>query len=316
MSMSPRFDNTLGAVFLGHFVVATLGYISESNLEIISLSDTWCFFYGNTRPIPIWTLMQMLSGSWTVFIWLLKPCWSLSAVPALTSTITLIIRGVFAYRLWKLSDGALFIPTVINIIFRSGRNLFFVNSWSALRQYSWSLYSGFGCEIGVDVLITVSQGIFLWRLRMDVRRFIQCTFSADSVIHTLVIYGISTCLVTSQNCDPSSICGVCCLVTFTVLPHTYIFIAFFCILSKLYFNALLSNLNARSFLRKSFNNPMHGSGSPATDFATVSTLEAASNPDFLPRGAYDGKLDRLGATPVASGNSSYVIVSTERLSPV
>ncbi|OCH91922.1 hypothetical protein OBBRIDRAFT_487959 [Obba rivulosa] len=208
---------------------------------------------------------------------IVRPYWSLSAVPIVTTVITLIIRGIFAYRLWKLSGGGIVVPMAIiaGSLWIMGAATYFaikishVDSWFSAQRYSWSLYSGFGCETVVDVVITVSQCLYFRRLQNGLG-----FNSTNAVIHTLMVYSINTCVVTS-------LCGICCLITFAALPNTLIFIAFFCMLSKLYFNALLANLNARGVLRKNLDEPAHRLSGTATYLDTIMTFHAARSPVSL-----------------------------------
>jgi len=300
--MSEHFDSTLGALFLGHFLSTIL-------FGITSL-QTWTYFKEHSKdPNPLrflvfllWILDCLHVALLTVGVYdylvsnfgdlfaILKPCWSLSAIPVVTTTSTLIMRGIFAYRLWKLSGGVLLIPIfiVIGSLYTLGDATYFaikllhVETWFSLQPYSWNLYSGFGLEILVDGTITISQCILLRRLRTNIE-----SRSINSVVQTLTIYSVNTCLVTSLS-------SIGCLVTFAALPNTFAFIAFYCILSKLYFNALLANLNARGFLQKSLNSPVHGPTGTATEFGTITTLEAAHNPDHVLFGPSDVKVAHIG----------------------
>ncbi|EMD31415.1 hypothetical protein CERSUDRAFT_119794 [Gelatoporia subvermispora B] len=263
-----HFDNTLGAVFLGHFAVAVL-------FGITSL-QTWQFFRNQSQDsqdtamlkalvLLLWVLDCVHSALVTAAVYfyvvtnfgnivvISKPHWTFSIVPVLTTIMTLIIRGIFAYRLWRLSSGGTVIPILIicgSLWIMATATYFsielqFLDSWLDVRSVSWTLYSGFGCETVTDLVITVSQYLSFRRLSDGV-----VFTSTDAIIHTLMVYSINTCLVTS-------ICGICCLVTFSALPDTLIFIAFFFLLSKLYLNALLANLNARRILRRSLDSHIH-----------------------------------------------------------
>ncbi|KAI0919941.1 hypothetical protein AcV5_001878 [Taiwanofungus camphoratus] len=105
----------------------------------------------------------------------------------------------------------------------------------------WSLYVGFAFEVAVDSMITVSQCLLLRRLRTGIR-------STDSAIIVLTIYSINTDMLTS-------ICAILCLITYTVLPHMFVYFAFYFVLSKLYVNSLLANLNARGILLENIAPP-------------------------------------------------------------
>ncbi|OCH91945.1 hypothetical protein OBBRIDRAFT_489999 [Obba rivulosa] len=140
---------------------------------------------------------------------LLKPHWSISSIPIVTTMTTGIIRGIFAYRLWKLGAGARTVPIIIIVasLFILGdatyfsAKEFFWPAWSSVSQYSWCLYAGFGCEIAVDSIITITQYQFMTRLQRGT------TFrSTSSVVNLLVMYSINSCLLTGT-------CAVCTMIT-------------------------------------------------------------------------------------------------------
>jgi len=68
----------------------------------------------------------------------------------------------------------------------------------------------------------------------------------DSLVNILLVYTINTGLLTG-------IVAMLCFILYAVMPDTYIFMAIFLNLSKLYLNALLATLNARSNLRDQMN---------------------------------------------------------------
>jgi len=65
---------------------------------------------------------------------------------------------------------------------------------------------------------------------------------SDSLVNILMVYTVNTGLL------PSIVAAIC-LILYTVTPHNYIFLALYFNMSKLYLNALLATLNARSNLR-------------------------------------------------------------------
>ncbi|KAI9460427.1 hypothetical protein HD554DRAFT_2028738 [Boletus coccyginus] len=86
-----------------------------------------------------------------------------------------------------------------------------------------------------DVLIAASLCILLQRSRTGFRR-------SDSLINKLMLFSINTGLLTS-------ICAIASLVSIIAWPDTFIYIAFYFCLGRLYCNSLLATLNARKLLR-------------------------------------------------------------------
>jgi len=310
MSSGLRFDSTLGAAFIGHFVSAVL-------FGVTSL-QTWLFFRYGHRDTKIlkglvfllWILDALHAAllTWSMYYYLVtnfgnllaivKPYWTVAAVIILTNVTNLIVRCVFAHRLWKLSGGAVLVPLIIGALslYICGEAFYFVAkglsvpTYFMTRPYSWSLYAAFGSEILADSMITVLQYLYLRRFRTETG-----FKSTDTVVQILMIYSINTCLVTS-------ICGILCLITYATLPDMFVYWPFYFVLGKLYINALLANLNARSSFQERLAQPVHASGKPATVFDTVSTFEAAIDvraPSSYPSGC---EMIRLGKKDIARGD--------------
>ncbi|OCH91943.1 hypothetical protein OBBRIDRAFT_489701 [Obba rivulosa] len=287
--MSLSFDSTLGAAFLGHFLSTVLFGVTSV--------QTWTFFKNSHQDGPVmkslvsflWILDALHAAllTWSMYHYLvtdfgnlfavIKPFWTIAAVIILTNITNMIVRSIFAWRLWKLSGGFVLIPIVLGALslYICGEAFYFVAkglsvpTYFGTRPYSWSLYAAFGAEILADSMITVLQYFYLRRFRAGMR-----FKSTDSVVQLLMVYSINTCLVTS-------ICGILCLVTYTALPNDFVYWPFYFVLGKLYINALLANLNARTSLHDRLAQPVHGSGKPATTLDTVSTFEVANNDRVL-----------------------------------
>lgn len=89
-----------------------------------------------------------------------------------------------------------------------------------------------------DSFLSCSVAILLLRSRSGFAR-------SDSAIHRIVVYAISTGLTTG-------VCEVISFVTAFALPGTFIYIAFFLTLPKLYINSMLASLNSRHGIRRDF----------------------------------------------------------------
>ncbi|CCM02726.1 uncharacterized protein FIBRA_04833 [Fibroporia radiculosa] len=170
---------------------------------------------------------------------ILEPSWGIMAMIMVSNVSNSIVRGVFSHRLWKLSR-AMILPLLIGVLslYIAADGFYFairglqIKSYYDIHHFSWSLYVGFAFEVLTDGMTTVSQCLLLRRLRTGIR----CT---DSVIAILIVYSINTGLFTS-------ICAILCLATYIVFPYGFIYFAFYFMLSKLYVNSLLANLNARA----------------------------------------------------------------------
>ncbi|EMD31397.1 hypothetical protein CERSUDRAFT_100423 [Gelatoporia subvermispora B] len=225
--MSLSFDSTLGAAFLGHFFSAALFGVTSV--------QSWIFFKNNRQDGPVlrslifflwfldalhaalltWSMYHYLVTDFGNLLAVIRPFWTIAAVIVLTNTTNMFVRGIFAWRLWKLSGGVILVPVVIGLLslYICGEAFYFVAkglsvpTYFQMRPYSWSLYTAFAAEIVADGMITVLQYLYLRRYRTGMRYK-----STDSVVQLLMMYSINTCLVTSM-------CGILCLITVRVVPY-------------------------------------------------------------------------------------------------
>lgn len=87
-----------------------------------------------------------------------------------------------------------------------------------------------------DILITVFLCTFLHQSRTGFHQ-------SDTLINKLMLFSINTGLLTS-------VCAVMSLVSIIVWPDTFIYIAFYFCLGRLYCNSLLATLNVRKSIRR------------------------------------------------------------------
>jgi len=175
------------------------------------------------------------------------PTLSIMISVIITAISDLIVRYIFGRRLWKLSGGN--IPLAISIAVISllgfGSSLGFTslgiiyNTYLKFFKISYLLYLAFGSAVVADAIIASALCIVLAKSRTGFRR-------TDSLVNILLVYTINTGLLTG-------IVAMLCFILYAVMPDTYIFLAIYLNLSKLYLNALLATLNARSNLQDQMN---------------------------------------------------------------
>ncbi|KAF9048841.1 hypothetical protein BJ165DRAFT_1063025 [Panaeolus papilionaceus] len=244
---------TLGAVFIGNVVAAVL-------YGITSL-QTYIFFRGNRRDRPLfkflifflWCLdtLHICLMTHGIYHYLItnfnnigaisRPTWSLLGQVIVTCLSDLIVRSVFARRIWILSGKNKYlliaIITTSLFVFAFAARGFIDASYSKMvENESWLLYAALGGSVVADVIITASLCTLLSRSRTGVK-------SSDSLVHILMAYTINTALLTS-------ICATACFVTFAIWSHQFVFMGIYFALSKLYINSLLALLNTRDSLGK------------------------------------------------------------------
>ncbi|KAI0707453.1 hypothetical protein C8T65DRAFT_651035 [Cerioporus squamosus] len=237
-------DDTLGAAFFGHFLTTLLYGITTlqafmyyrdkySDPPVLKLS----------HPILDSVHAALITGA---MYWycitnfnnlaaIQHPIWPIPAMVIVSNLSNLIVRGIFGYRLYRLSHHNWILPTVIGVL------SLFVADFAIemyvlhfLRCTHWGLYAGLSTEVVVDLIVALSQCILLRAFETGIR-------STDSAIRVLMTYSVNTGLLTS-------LCAIGALVSYAVRPSKFIYFAFYLALSKLYVNSLLATLNARGSL--------------------------------------------------------------------
>jgi len=255
-------DNTLGALFLGNLTAAilygvtcvqTFMYFQNYSRDTLSLRITVFFLWiCDTVHIAIVTHSvyfyavtnfsnPLALGDATV---------SVMSHLIITSISDITIRYVFGRRLWQLSGGnvplAISIGVTSLVVFCSSMAFTSLGirykAYSKFYKISYLLYLALGSGVVVDTIMALALCIVLAKSRTGFRR-------TDSLINVLMMYTINTGLLTS-------IVALLGLIMYAVMPQTYACLAIIFNLSKLYFNALLATLNARSGLRDQMNRPI------------------------------------------------------------
>jgi len=172
--------------------------------------------------------------------------WSLGAGILLGNLSDALVRAVFIYRVYVLSDRkkALWItPTaLLLIVLATGLAICIRASLIAKvpdADYTlviWFFYINFVASVITDFFIAITLCWQLYKSRLGLPK-------TDSLVNSLITYTIGTGLLTS-------VASVACVAAYAASPGTYIFWVFYFPLSKLYINALLASLNTRDSLRR------------------------------------------------------------------
>jgi len=180
---------------------------------------------------------------------LLFPVWSVIIHVAATSISNFIVRSLFARRVYGLSNGN--IPGTLWIIALSLLDLscglvitvkaFSMNSFMDLDSLSNLMYLNFAAGTSSDLSVALA---LCWLLRGS-RTGFQRT---DSLIRVLMMYTVNTGLIVALDAAAG-------MFAYVFMPHNFIFLGFYLLLSKLYLNSYLAILNARTGLRGKFDDP-------------------------------------------------------------
>ncbi|KAG2158996.1 uncharacterized protein EDB93DRAFT_1245557 [Suillus bovinus] len=256
-------DNTFGAFLIGVVVSATLyGVTCMQTWYYFSryISDPWynkfcvgaIFLSDSTHQALI---------THTVYTYLIidvdnatdleKIVWSLAVEVVFNGFTALVVQSFLTIRVYRLSNKNIFATAsvlslviaefILDIIyFSKAIHLTFLTQVPQLKPWAMSMNA---VAAAGDVLISAFLCTFLERSRTGSRR-------SDTMINKLMLFSVSTGLLTS-------VCAVMSLISIIVWPNTFIYVAFYFCLGRLYCNSLLATLNARKGIRRiPCNEPM------------------------------------------------------------
>lgn len=172
-----------------------------------------------------------------------EPVWSLKIHVAFTSISNFAIRTMFIERVFFLSERNIWLTAwlmttslaslVVGIVVSI--KSFAIDSFLDLSGLSVLFYLNFAMATGSDISLAMAMCIFLYRSRTGFQK-------TDSILTTLMLYTVNTCVVVAIDATLS-------LIMYILFPHTFIFLGFYLLISKLYLNAYLASLNGRGKLR-------------------------------------------------------------------
>ncbi|RPD63685.1 hypothetical protein L227DRAFT_650703 [Lentinus tigrinus ALCF2SS1-6] len=173
-----------------------------------------------------------------------KPQWSFIAQGIVSGIGDAIVRGVFCYRIWTLSNRN-FVITGINILCSVAVLCQDIILWvhgvslpPYIRiqiVYVWLPYSTLAMSLVADAVIAATMALLLARSQTHFRK-------VNNVVRTLIMHRVSTGAI-------AALWVLGFLIAYAALPQSFVFVAFKFTSSKLLFNSLLAMLNSRNMLR-------------------------------------------------------------------
>ncbi|PPQ98580.1 hypothetical protein CVT26_013763 [Gymnopilus dilepis] len=243
----PKVDNTLGALLVGGLVamalwgvtcVQTYNYFTRMNKDsmaakvivaLLWVLDTFDSAL-NCHILYYYTVSNYLNP-----LALFHPVWSIIIHVAVTALSNFIIRTLFTLRVYRLSQGNLFLSAWIMAISLSDLvvgltitvKAFQIPSFPDLQKIAGLMYLTFGVGTGSDLSLALALSWFLYRSKTGFR-------STDSLIQSLLLYSVNTGMIVAVDAFMG-------LILYVLMPNNLIFLV--------YVNAYLATLNARETMR-------------------------------------------------------------------
>ncbi|KAJ7228989.1 hypothetical protein GGX14DRAFT_692836 [Mycena pura] len=284
-------DNTMGS--------ALLGVIGAAGLYGVSCVQTWYYFnrYGSTDIWYIKALVGLVFAfdsihqaliSHTVYWYIItnynnpealsRLVWSILLEVLFNGLIGLIVQAFLTMRVWRMSNRnkALTAIVALLVVAEFGCSVAFtvesmkLGTWKELGELK-------GLSMTVNVLGAVSDFVIAVILVFYLRRSRTGFKKSDTMITKLIVFSVSTGLLTS-------VCAIASLVSIIIWGQTLIYVAFYFSLGRLYFNSVLATLNARKDIRAFGDDP--------EDFSfSLQTLSKARNMSGVKRPTISIKID-------------------------
>jgi len=166
-----------------------------------------------------------------------------------TSLVSVPTQAFFAYRIWRFAGKRWIIPILLTpaILFQLAEGIVLIDlnlgatvgteMTASTRQAI--LISNFAVGAAVDILLSAGLCFLLWKSYMIDGSSITQT---NSMLHRLILFSINTGSWTA-------LVAIATITMVVVFPNNFIYVGFYFVLSPIYCNSLLANLNARSYLR-------------------------------------------------------------------
>ena len=244
----------------------------DSPLFKLKIAFLWCLDTFDTA-LNAHFLYYYLVSNYLNPLALLKPVWSVILHVTITSISNFIIRTMFARRFYTLSGGnipytliilALSTTDLIVGLVITGKAFTNITTFADLESISTLLYLNFAAGVASDLSVALGLSTILVLSKTGFKR-------TDSLVHTLMLYTVNTGLIVAIDAALGMIC-------YAVMPHNFIFLAFYMLLSKLYLNSCLAMLNARGDLRGKSDEPVSVKLSNLTDSRDRFSRNSASTP--------------------------------------
>jgi len=198
--------------------------------------------------------------------------WSLIVQVIFTALIAFLTQAFFLWRIYRLTHNNLIVSAAVALViladlvasliyFSKGLDKTTFAELGTLSKLSEAID---GLTVAADVAIAAGLIYALQTAKTGFER-------SNGVLNRLIVFAISTGFLTSLD-------AILALIFAVSLPSTFIYMAFYAPLAKLYVNSLLSNLNARKALRSATDTQL--SSIPMQRYGQNSVLTRGDNKDY------------------------------------
>lgn len=249
-----RVDDTMGIAFIGVIVAAFL--------HGVSCLQAWYYF---THQKDTWRLKSMVAAvmiSDTVHQVLVSACVYRYVITNYNNPVELInvnrpllievlfngftallVQSFMTLRLWRLSNKNVWLTSIVVLLVLGEFGTIMAYSCIALTYKTFiDLARVKTLSITVNALAAVGDTLIAGILCTLLHKSRTGFQRSDTMINKLMLFAVNTGVLTSM-------CAICSLITILAAGNTFLYIAFFFCIGRLYSNSLLATLNARQIIR-------------------------------------------------------------------
>lgn len=172
--------------------------------------------------------------------------WPLTWTPIGTAIAAVITQLFLGYRIFRLTHSMIYYVVIAAIAVPAfalgtavGVKAIIIGVLSELPQINNIVIGWLGMQVGVDLLISVSLSIILWKAKTGVKK-------TDAVIHRLIRGAVQTGFF-------AVVFSLGDLICFLKVPETNLYGMFAIPLGRIYTNTLMDTLLSRDSLREKLN---------------------------------------------------------------
>lgn len=249
---------TIGAILLGGFIAAALYGITclqcfiflqktgkGERVLVLTVLALWIMGTGHMALVVYTSYWYTVTNFANASV-LIGLHWSIPVSLMITATGDALVRGWFAYRVWKLGRQSKLVTfplcALIAVIWTFTMILeikaLMLTDFTEAAKLSWILYFDLSIIVFTDSYIAIFLSYYLYRSRSRFNKRI------DTLLTKLILYVMNTGVATS-------VMSCACLISYISMPNAYIFIGIMFPLNQLYANSLLASFNARDWMRGS-----------------------------------------------------------------
>jgi len=188
--------------------------------------------------------------------------WSLLVEVIFTGITAFVVQSFLTIRIWRLSGRNVYITGTAATLVLGGLLSCIIYLSRAFKYKTLEGLANVKAESMSVNVIGAAADVLISGTLCTLLNFSRTGFhKSDAIINKLIIFTVNTGLLTS-------LCALASLISILVAGNTFVYIAFFFCLGRLYTNSLLATLNARKTIR--------GTGSSEVETTSVSLRDLAN----------------------------------------